>query len=207
MRITREVALTEVYLDHQAQLYGITFPRVSARVWAAEIGKALVWFIGLVLLLLGMALLAPESRADSVTTSQIAAELDANSALQLAVGVDIQLANNLIVAQNQTWSKEWQLGSLDASIEAVLRAISLYVWPGGPAVVTNQREFPIVWDQSRVAIDTGLSVGFDTAVINFGEVEVVSTPEPGTLIVLLAGLAGLGTLLCIVKRDVRELSQ
>ena len=206
MRISREVSITETWLNHQAQLMKGSFPPVSARVWASELAKAAVWFMGLVLLLLGMALLAPESRADSVTTSQVAAELDTNSALQLAVGVDIQLANNLIRAQNQTWGKEWQLGSLDASIEAVLRAITLYVWPGGPAVVTNQREFPIVWDQSRVAIDTGLSVVFSADSIYFGE-QPVATLEPGTLIVLLAGLAGLGTLVWIVKRDVRELSQ
>ena len=184
MNITREVALTELYLDHQAQLYGITFPRVSARVWAAELAKATVWFVGLVLLLFGMALLAPESRGDTLSTGQVASYLDANSVLPLAAGVDTQLATNLLVAQQQTWGKQWQEGSLQASMDAVLRAITLYVWPGGPAEITSKRDNPIVWAQSKVAIDLGLSGGFDTAVVNFGEVQVVSTPEPRALVLM-----------------------
>ena len=184
MRITREVALTETWLDHQAQLYGITFPRVSACVWAEEIAKAAVWFVGLVLLILGMAILAPESRGDTLSTGQVASYLDANTVLPLAAGVDTQLATNLLVAQQQTWGKQWQEGSLQASMDAVLRAIMLYVWPGGPTSITSKKDEPIVWDQSHVAIDLGLSGGFNTASINFGEQPVVNTPEPSTLVLM-----------------------
>ena len=205
MRITREVALTEVWLDEQARL---AWPAVPARVWVAELGKALVWFVGLVLLILGMALLAPESRADSVNVSFVASELDQGTVLPLAGGVDVQLAGNLIQAQNQTWGKEWLDGSLTLSVESVLRAISLNVWPGGPTEITKDHtEFSIVWLQSTIAIDPRLTGGFDTASINFGEQPVISTPEPGTLVVTLAGLAGLGILLWSVKSRVRELSR
>jgi len=205
MRITREVALTEVWLNEQARLEAWPIP---ARVWAAELGKALVWFVGLVLLLLGMALLAPESRADSINVSFVASELDQGTVLPLAGGVDVQLAGNIIKAQNLTWGKEWLDGSLTLSVESVLRAISLYVWPGGPTEITKDHtEFSIVWLQSTIAVDPRLTGGFNTAEANFGEVPVVPTPESGTLLVTLAGLAGLGILLWVVKRDVRELSE
>ena len=205
MRITREVAITEVWLDEQARL---AWPAVPAKVWAAELGKALVWFVGLVLLLLSMALLAPESKADSINVSFVASELDQGTVLPLAGGVDVQLAGNLIQAQNQTWGKEWLDGSLTLSVESVLRAIQLYVWPGGPTEITKDHtEFSIVWLQSTIAIDPRLTGGFDTTVVNFGEQPVVSTPEAGTLVVTLAGLAGLGILLWSVKSRVRELSR
>jgi len=210
--ISREVAITEAYLDHQAQLYEPSFPQVSSRgcsvgLWVSEIAKALVWLLGLVLLILGMALLAPESRGDTVNVSSVASILDANTVLPLAGGVDTQLASNLLRAQQQTWGKEWLDGSLTLSIESVLRAIGLYVWEGGPTSITSEKDEPIVWLQSHIAIDPRLSVGFDTASINFGEQPVVTTPETGTLGVLLLGLAGLGVLLWITKRDVRELSR
>jgi len=190
MRISREVALTEAYLDHQAQLYEGSFPQVSARVWASEIGKVVVWFVGLVLLLFSMAILAPESRGDTIKVSTIASELDTESVLPLAGGVDVQLANNLIQAQTAAWGKQWLDGSLELSIESVLRAIGLYVWDGGPTEITKDGE-PIVWLQSHIAIDPRLTVGFDTAAINFGEV-AVATPEPMTLVLVLMGLVWLG---------------
>jgi len=191
MNITREVALTEAYLDHQAQLYEPSFPRVSGRVWAEEIAKGIVWFIGLVLLLFSMAILAPESRGDTIKQADIASELDQESVLPLAGGVDVQLANNLIQAQTAAWGKQWLDGSLELSIESVLRAIGLYVWDGGPTEITKyQTEFQVVWLQSHIAIDPRLTVGFDTASINFGEVAV--TPEPMTLVLVLMGLVWLG---------------
>src|SRR5580765_4856215 len=170
MQITREVAITE---DQQAQLYGGSFPRVSTRVWVAEIGKALVWFVGLVLLLLGMALLAPESRADSISVNAVASYLDDNSALQLAGGVGAQLAVNLIKTQGLAWGSQWQVGSLLASEDAVLKAITAYVWDGGPTTVTKDQDFFwLVWAQSRVAIDTTLTVGISADRLDFGEVPV-----------------------------------
>ena len=179
--ISREVAITETWLDHQAQLMEGTWPRVSSRVWASEIAKALVWFVGLVLLLFGMALLAPESRADSISVNAVASYLDDNSALQLAGGVGSQLAVNLIKAQSLAWGSQWQVGSLLASEDAVLKAITAYVWPGGPTTVTKDQDFFwLVWAQSRVAIDTTLTVEISADSLNFGEQPVVSTPEPAT---------------------------
>ena len=151
--------------------------------------KGIVMAIGLVLLLFSMAILAPESRGDTIKQADIASELDQESVLPLAGGVDVQLANNLIQAQNAAWGKQWLDGSLELSIESVLRAIGLYVWDGGPTEITKDGE-PIVWLQSHIAIDPRLTVGFDTAAINFGEVAV--TPEPMTLVLVLMGLVWLG---------------
>jgi len=154
--------------------------------------KGIVLTVGLVLLLFSMAILAPESRGDTIKQTDIASTLDAESVLPLAGGVDVQLANNLIQAQNAAWGKQWLDGSLEMSIESVLKAIGLYVWPGGPDEITkDQTEFQVVWLQSHIAIDPRLTVGFDTAAINFGEVPV-STPEPMTLILVLMGLVWLG---------------
>lgn len=201
MTITREVALTEVYLDSQARLAGPSLPRVPARVWAAEIAKAVVWFVGLVLLMLGMALLAPTSRADSVPVSQVAAFLEGNSSLPLAVGVGGELAQNLLSAQVEEWGAVWQTGSLQASEDAVLRAIQLYVWPGGPTMITSEQAEPVVWAQSRVAIDTRLSVTLDPPVVDVGSARV---PEGGTLVSVLVGLVGVGMVRWGLKRSMAE---
>jgi hypothetical protein len=195
MRITREVAATEVWLDYQAELREPNWPEraVSARVWAEELAKAAVWFAGVAILILLMILLAPESRGDTLQVSQISAALDAGTPIPLAQGVDTQLAFNLVTAQNKTWGRDWLDGSLTLSIESVLKVISLYVWDGGPTLVTNQNEFPIVWLQSRIAIDPRLSGELSPASINFGEVLVdpVGVPEPATYVGVVLGLVGL----------------
>ena len=151
--------------------------------------KGIVLTLGVVLLLFSMAILAPESRGDTIKQADIALELDTESVLPLAGGVDVQLANNLIQAQNAAWGKQWFEGSLELSIESVLKAIGLYVWDGGPTSITKDGE-PIVWLQSHIAIDPRLTVGFDTAAINFGEQPVV-TPEPATLVLVFVGIIGL----------------
>lgn len=195
MKITREVATTEVWLDHQAELQEPNWPEqvVSARVWAEELAKASVWFAGVAILILLMILLAPESRGDTLQVSQISAALDAGTPIPLAQGVDTQLAFNLVTAQNKAWGRDWLDGSLTLSIESVLKVISLYVWDGGPTLVTNQQEFPIVWLQSRIAIDPRLSGELSPASINFGEapVDPISTPEPATYVGVVLGLVGL----------------
>jgi hypothetical protein len=47
--ISREVALTEAYLDHQAQLSQPSFPRVQASVWPDVVGTVL-GIVGFVML-------------------------------------------------------------------------------------------------------------------------------------------------------------
>jgi hypothetical protein len=162
-------------------------------VWAEELAKAAVWFAGVAILILLMILLAPESRGDTLQVSQISAALDAGTPIPLAQGVDTQLAFNLVTAQNKAWGREWLDGSLTLSIESVLKVISLYVWDGGPTLVTNQNEFPIVWLQSRIAIDPRLSGELGPASINFGEVPVdpVGVPEPATYVGIVLGMVGL----------------
>jgi hypothetical protein len=156
-------------------------------VWASEIAKAFVWLVGVLAILVAMAMLAPESRGDTLGVSGVAYILDTQSVLPLAQGVDTQLASNLLRAQQQTWGNEWLDGSLTLSIESVLRAITFYVWDGGPTEITKDNA-PVVWLQSHIAIDPSLSVGFDTVAIDFGAVEVVSTPEPAACLSLIVGL-------------------
>lgn len=187
MRITREVALTEVYLDEQAR-YAAVWDRTPAKVWASELAKALVWFVGVVLVLVLMLLLAPESKADSVPVGSVVSYLTQNSSLPLAGGVGKELANNLLIAQTEAWGNVWQTGSLLASENGVLKAITLYVWPGGPSAITDYC-CQVVWDSSHVAIDLNLTVGLGPSVVNFGE-QVVSTPEPATWIMLIIALVG-----------------
>ena len=158
----------------------------------SELLKGIVLTVGLVLLLFAMAVLAPQARADSLNVSQVAHYLDTWTALPLAPHVDRLLASNLLDAQELAWGTQWQEGSLLASENAVLKAITLYVWPGGPAAITVGGE-PLVWVQSNISIDTTLSVGFGTDSLNFGEqpITAVVTPEPATLAMLLAGIVGL----------------
>jgi hypothetical protein len=163
-----------------------------------EMLKALLGLVGLVLLLLCMALLAPEARADAFPTSQIASYLSADSALPLAVGVPMDLAVNLVDAQREAWGARpalWQPGSLLASENAVLKAITLYVWPGGPTLVTtDQQAFEVVWIQSNIAVDPRLTGGFSVTSFDFGAKAIdppVVTPEPSTWLLMLIGLAAL----------------
>lgn len=203
--VDREVAITEVYLNTQAELErgaplaGPNRP-IPARVWAEEAAKAAVWFAGVAILILLMILLAPESRGDTLQVSQITAALDSGTLIPLAQGVDTQLAFNLVTAQNKAWGREWLDGSLTLSIESVLRAISLYVWDGGPTLVTNQHDFPLVWLVSHIAVDPRLSGGLGPSSVNFGEQPVQpvkgngvpgSVPEPATYVGIVLGLVGL----------------
>ena len=70
------------------------------------------------------------------------------------------------------------------SIAAVLKAISIYDWLGGPTLITDAQAEPIVWLQSNIAIDTNAGVSLDPTSIDFGSTPVV-TPEPSTLLLLL----------------------
>jgi len=152
----------------------------------SELLKGIVLTLGLVLLLFAMAVLAPQARADSLNVSQVAHYLDQWTALPLAPHVDRLLATNLLDAQELAWGSQWQEGSLLASENAVLKAITLYVWPGGPTMITVGGE-ELVWVQSNIAIDTTLSVGFSADSLNFGSQPVV-TPEPDVLLLLLIAL-------------------
>src|SRR5262249_54149402 len=142
----------------------------------------------------------PQARADTVTVqvnqlprlvSQTAVELGAETVIPLAPRVGRELATNLVDAQVLAWGWQWQVGGLGASTESVLKAITLYFWPGGPSLVDTEQNFPVVWAQSRVAIDTTLSVGFNTARLDLGEQPVVNTPEPGTWLGVVLGLVAL----------------
>ena len=73
-----------------------------------------------------------------------------------------------------------------------MKAITAYVWDGGPTTVTKDQDFFwLVWAQSRVAIDTTLTVGISADRLDFGEQPVDNTPEPATWLVLIFGIVGL----------------
>jgi hypothetical protein len=118
---------------------------------------------------------------------QVAKELSTESALPLAPSVPQDLAKNILFAQAH--ASYGSPESLDLSIESVLRAISLYVWSSGPVAVTSESAEPIVWAQSRTAINPDATVVISPASINFGEAPV-QTPEPEVWILMLLGLAG-----------------
>ncbi len=139
--------------------------------------------VAIVLLLL----LVFAGRADSLTETQIAGQLE-QGVIPLAVGVGDELALNLLNAQllNISYTAN-EPTSLQLSIDSVLKAISIYVWPGGPTLITDQQSEPIVFAQSEMAIDTNTGVSLSPTSIDFGPTPVV-TPEPSTILLCLAGL-------------------
>jgi len=136
--------------------------------------------------------------ADSLTESQIAGQLELG-VIPLATGVGDELALNLMNAQivNISYTAN-EPTSLQLSIDAVLKAISIYDWLGGPTLITDAQAEPIVWAQSNMAIDTGASVSLTPTSINFGNTPI-STPEPSTLWMLLP-LALVGLRLAFTRR-------
>lgn len=135
--------------------------------------------------------IAGVSRADSLTETQVAQQLQSGAVIPLASGVDDILANNLLAAQlaNISYTAN-EPTSLQLSIDAVLKAIGIYVWPGGPTQITDAQNEPIVFVQSEMAIDTGAGVSLSPTSIDFGSVPV-STPEPSSALLLLLPLCGL----------------
>lgn len=144
-------------------------------------------------------LCAGTASADTIPLGQICKELNAGAVIPLAPGVANDLSRNLLDAQAAAYYTLFEPESLQLSINAVLRAISIYVWDGGPTLITSEKEEPIVWQQSRIAIDTRVSAVLDPTAIDFGEVAVV-TPEPGTILLLLAGLGYMLTLTKVRQR-------
>lgn len=152
---------------------------------------------GAVALLL-LFVLAGVSRADSLTEAQISAQLE-QGVIPLAAGVGDTLALNLLDAQalNIIYTAN-EPTSLQLSIDAVLKAISIYVWPGGPTLITSEADEPIVFEQSRMAVDTGASVLLTPSSIDFGPTPI-TTPEPSTLWMLLP-LALIGLRFAFARR-------
>jgi hypothetical protein len=124
------------------------------------------------------------ARADTIT--QVATYIDANAVLPLQGDVPEDLAENILAAQAAA-SYASPLSLLDSE-NAVLKAIGLYVFAGGPKRITDT-DAPIVWSQSTIAIDPNAGGGLSPAVLNFGEVALdpVSTPEPATWALLVCG--------------------
>ena len=135
-------------------------------------------------LLLGLLALPILARADTI--SDVAGKLDTDTVIPLASGVDLELAGNLL--QAQALASYASPLSLNLSVEAVLKAISLYTFPGGPALITSETDEPIVWAQSRIAIDPQATVSLNPPSLDFGS-QPVTTPEPEAWVLLLIGVA------------------
>src|SRR5882724_1656340 len=128
------------------------------------------------MLFVSLFLFAAIARADSIPLGQICQQLK-TGVLPLGPGVAADLSKNLLDAQAAAYYTAFEPESLELSIQCVLKAISLYVWEGGPIAITSETEEPIVWQQSRIAVDTRVGVELDPTFINFGDLPV-STPEP-----------------------------
>ena len=139
------------------------------------------------IVILGLLTIPAIALADSLSLGQIAQELKQDAVIPLAPSVGNQLAKNLLAAQAAAPYTQFEPDSLELSIESVLRAISLYAWEGGPTTITDESAEPIVWAQSRIAIDDRLTVSFTPESLDFGSQPVV-TPEPTEWILMLAGL-------------------
>jgi hypothetical protein len=133
--------------------------------------------------------------ADSLSLGQIAQQLKQDAVIPLAPSVGNQLAKNLLAAQAAAPYTQFEPDSLQLSIDAVLRAIGLYAYPGGPTMITSELAEPIVWDQSWVAIDDRLTVSLTPGNLDFGS-QPVATPEPAGWILVLTGLRA-----CAIRRS------
>jgi hypothetical protein len=141
------------------------------------------------LLAMGLLGLASISRADSLNTQlhDVASYLASNSVLPITQQADMQLSRNILIAQADPTCSYCGTLSLSLSEDSVLRAISLYVWDGGPTLISSESLEPVVWIQSRIAINPNLTVTLTPASLDFGNVPV-ATPEPAGWILLLTGL-------------------
>jgi len=149
-------------------------------------------------------LLAPIAKADSLMPSLavVGSYLADNSVLPITQQADMQLARNILLAQSSSTCSYCGPESLALSMDSVLRAISLYAWAGVP--ISSESLQPIVWLQSRLAINPDATVIVTPSSITFADAPV-STPEPSTVLLLfvlgtacLAGYAiarGFGSLL------------
>ena len=167
----------------------------------------------LAVVVLFFAVTTPVCLADAITDiatvpteSQISTFITVESVLLLAPGVADDLAGNLLAAQQEYTYTAFEPDSLSLSVAAVLRAISLESSDMGATEIVNEALTPLPFWQSILAIDDRVSVSFSVNgvtlgpgdVINFGSVQVgdsstafsvVTTPEPATFALLLAGLA------------------
>jgi hypothetical protein len=96
------------------------------------------------IVILGLLTIPIITLADSLSLGQIAQELKQDAVIPLAPSVGNQLAKNLLAAQAAAPYTQFEPYSLQLSIDAVLRAIGLYAYPGGPMMITSELAEPIV---------------------------------------------------------------
>jgi len=90
------------------------------------------------IVILGLLTIPAIARGDSLSLGQIAQELKQDAAIPVAPSVGNQLAKNLLASQAAAPYTQFEPDSLQLSIDAVLRAIGLYAYPGGPTMTTSE---------------------------------------------------------------------
>jgi hypothetical protein len=130
------------------------------------------------IVMLGLLAVPAIARADSLSLWQIAEELKQDAVIPLAPSVGNQLAKNLLVAQAAAPYTAFKPDSLQLSIDATLKAIGLYVYPGGPSEIVSEELAPLPFLQSQIAIDDRLTVSLTPGSLDFGSQPVV-TPDGG----------------------------
>jgi hypothetical protein len=149
--------------------------------------------------LASLALAVSSARADTITDN-VAAAISADSSMPLASGIAIDLAQNLMVAQEASSYAANEPDSLTLSFASVLRAIWLEGTLFDETEITDASTLAFL--QSQIAIDDRVSLtiyvnGVEYVpgeVINFGDVPIDPVPEPGTWIL---GLIGIDCLLLV----------
>jgi hypothetical protein len=135
---------------------------------------------------LAMAAIPFVARGDTLSLAQVTAEITTSSPLKLRGDVAEDFAENLLKAQAAAPYTQNEPDSLQLSIEAVIRAISLDKKLGKDHYCDDSN-CSIAWGQSNIAIDDRAVVGISATTLAEAPVR---TPEPTTLTLLV--LAGLG---------------
>jgi hypothetical protein len=171
----REVALRAFYRRERQSWQWLR--RLWSRTpwWARFALEVIVLFI-----LSALFLVLWPAQADTI--KQVAQEIKYSAALPMSGNVSQELAGNIL--QAQALATYGSPESLDLSIQAVLRAIGIYVFSGGPKQI-NEACCPAVWAQSTIAIDPNAGGVITPTALAFAD--PVATPEPGVLLFVIAG--------------------
>lgn len=150
------------------------------------------WALSILALLMMICLNTCDAQADEITN--VAAMLTLDSSVPMAPGVAMELATNLMWAQETSSYAASEPDSLTLSFASVLRAIWLEGSLDGVIEIIDATEAPLPFEQSTIAIDDRVAIEIFVngvpyvpgEVINFGD--VVVTPEPNDFLMAFIGI-------------------
>jgi hypothetical protein len=156
-----------------------------------------MWALSIAALVMLIVTNTCDAQADEIT--DVAAMLTADSSVPMAPGVAMELATNLMWAQETSSYAASEPDSLTLSFASVLRAIWLEGTLDGVTEIIDATEAPLPFLQSGIAIDDRVSIEIFVngvpyvpgEVINFGDVPVASVPDSGSLIIPLTVVLGI----------------